>query len=90
MRVRDMASREWVLSLVQAQGQGDEDDAWASCLLWTPKPVEDAISATLNVYAAARAADWSAVYVANFHKEMEEPFNHFRVLLHDPTSREAE
>ena len=88
MRVREMASREWAVSMVQAQGQGDEDDTWASCLLWTPKPVDHSISAIRDAYAVARTAEWSAAYAANFEKEVEEPFNHVRALLHDSTSKE--
>ena len=67
--------------MVQAQGQGDEDDTWASCLLWTSEPVDHAISAVRDAYTVARTAEWSATYVANFTKEVEEPFNELRALL---------
>jgi hypothetical protein len=90
MRVREMVSREWALSMVQAQGQGDEEDTWASCLLWTPEPVDDAISAIRDAYAAARTVEWSRAYAPNFQKEVEEPFNQLRALLHDPTLQEAQ
>ena len=90
MRVRGMVSREWALSMIQTQGQGDEDDTWASCLLWTSEPVDDAVSAIRYAYAAARTAEWSTAYAHNFQKEVEEPFNQLRTLLHDPTSQEAQ
>jgi len=90
MHVREMASREWGMTMVQAQGQGDDDDTWASCLLWTPKPVSEATSAIRNSYAVARTADWSAAYVAHFKKEVEEPFNRLRALLQEPKSPNAQ
>jgi hypothetical protein len=89
MRVRTMESRDWALAAVQAQGQGDEDDTWASCLLWTPMPVDEAIGAIHAAYAAARAAAWSSAYAAQFQLHVEEPFNRFRTLLHHPTSQDA-
>ncbi len=52
--------------------------------------MDDAISEIRDAYAAARTADWWAAYGPNFQKEVEEPFNQLRALLHDPPSQEAQ
>jgi hypothetical protein len=86
MIVKEMESREWALATVRAQGQGDDDDQWESCELWTPMAVDEAMHAVRTAFDIARAAPWSSANAAQF-RPVEEAFDRFNSLLAPPEVR---